>query len=82
MGIGGTVIGSGAWSLLTEGARVTPVSPIGMVVATVGAFSLLFFYRFLGGYWFVEGDQGLVSGESGRVRRRRRRGRYSSSYAE
>ena len=76
MGIGGTVIGSGAWSLLTEGARVTPVSPIGIIVATIGSFSLLFFYRLLGGYYFDEGEAPI---ERPRLRRRRRRMRRSRS---
>jgi hypothetical protein len=35
---------------------VTPISPTGFAVATAGAFIILFFYRLLGGYWFVEGD--------------------------
>ncbi len=57
MGIGGVVIGCGTLSYFYEGGRVTPISPIGLAVATGGAFILLFFYRLLGGYWFVEGDQ-------------------------
>ncbi len=57
MGIGGVVIGCGTLSYFYEGDRVTPISPIGLAVATGGAFILLFFYRLLGGYWFVEGDQ-------------------------
>ena len=57
MGIGGVVIGCGTLSFFYEGQRVTPISPMGLAVATGGAFILLFFYRLLGGYWFVEGDQ-------------------------
>ena len=81
MGIAGTIIGC---SLLAyfKGAQISPITPWGFVLGSVGAFVLLFFYRFLGGYWFVEGDQGLVSGESGRVRRRRRSRSRSRSYAE
>jgi len=60
MGIGGTVIGCGTLSYFWEGHRVTPISPIGLAVATGGAFVLLFFYRLLGGYWFVEGDDPLT----------------------
>ncbi|REJ67311.1 MAG: GlsB/YeaQ/YmgE family stress response membrane protein [Planctomycetota bacterium] len=56
MGIGGAVIGCGVLTYFWEGARVTPISPIGFLVATGGAFILLFFYRLLGGYWFVEGE--------------------------
>jgi uncharacterized membrane protein YeaQ/YmgE (transglycosylase-associated protein family) len=67
MGIGGTVIGCGTLSYFF-GQRVTPLSPIGLVVATAGAFVLLAFYRLLSGYWFVEGERGL----SPRIRRPRR----------
>ena len=56
MGIGGTVIGCGAVSFFYEGHRVTPISLLGLVVATTGASILLFFYRLLAGYWFVEGE--------------------------
>lgn len=56
MGIGGSVIGCGIFSYFYNGQRVTPISPVGLVVATAGAFVILFFYRLLGGYWFVEGD--------------------------
>jgi uncharacterized membrane protein YeaQ/YmgE (transglycosylase-associated protein family) len=79
MGVGGTVIGCGTWSLIVEGQRVTPISPIGLVVATAGAFSLLFFYRLLGGYWFLEGERPTLRN----VRRRdpyRRKLARSSQY--
>jgi len=56
MGIGGTVIGCGTLSYFYTGQRVTPISPLGLVVATAGAFIILVFYRLLAGYWFVEGD--------------------------
>ena len=71
MGIGGVIIGCGVVSYFYDGPRVTPISPLGMVVATAGAFIILFFYRLLGGYWFVEGDQPLAR-SAGRTRRRRR----------
>jgi uncharacterized membrane protein YeaQ/YmgE (transglycosylase-associated protein family) len=77
MGIGGVIIGCGTWSLISDGPRVTPISPIGLLVATVGAFSLLFFYRLLAGYWFVEGE--VVTGRRLRTRRRYRRRRYHAS---
>ena len=53
MGVGGTVIGCGIVSYFYAGQRVTPISPLGLAVATAGAFTLLFFYRLLVGYWFV-----------------------------
>jgi uncharacterized membrane protein YeaQ/YmgE (transglycosylase-associated protein family) len=55
MGIGGTVIGCGLLAYFYEGKRVTPISPVGFLVGTFGAFLLLFFYRLLGGYFFREG---------------------------
>ena len=81
VGIGGTMIGCGLLAYI-QGMRISPISTWGFVLGTAGAFILLFFYRLLGGYWFIEGDQGLVGGQSGRVRRSRRRRRYSNSYAE
>ncbi len=55
MGIGGTVIGSGLLMYFTGGQRVTPISPVGFLVATGGAFLLLAFYRLLAGFYFREG---------------------------
>ena len=72
MGIGGTIIGCGVVGFFFEGQRVTPISWLGMAVATAGAFVILFFYRLLAGYWFVEGDVP--------IRRRRRRRRYRPLY--
>ncbi len=57
MGIGGAVIGCGVLSYFYNGYHVSPISPIGMVVATAGAFVILAFYRMLAGYWFIEGEQ-------------------------
>lgn len=72
MGVGGTVIGLGTLSFFyAEGRQVTPISPIGFVVATAGAFLILFFYKLLGGYWFVEGE-GPVKRRPTRVAPRRR----------
>ncbi len=71
MGIGGVIIGCGAWSLFSRGPRITPVSPVGMMVAVAGALSLLFFYRLLGGYWFLEGE--VDSRRTSRRPTRRRR---------
>ena len=57
MGIGGSVIGCGTLIYFYEGQRVTPISPLGFLVATGGAFILLFFYRLLAGRFFVEGER-------------------------
>jgi uncharacterized membrane protein YeaQ/YmgE (transglycosylase-associated protein family) len=59
MGVGGAVIGCSALMYFSNGQRVSPITPMGFVVATVGAFVLLFFYRLLGGRFFVEGDRGM-----------------------
>lgn len=56
MGIGGAVIGCGTLMFVWEGHRVTPLSPLGFVVATGGAFVLLGFYRLLAGRLFHESD--------------------------
>ncbi len=80
MGIGGAVIGCGTCSLFFEGQRVTPVSPLGVVVATAGAFSLLFFYRLLSGRWFIE-DDALLHAAPRRATPRRRR-RYYAQYED
>ena len=72
MGVGGTVIGCGCVSYFHPSTIVTPISPLGMAVATAGAFIILFFYRLLGGYWFVEGESPWR-----RMRQRRRRRRYA-----
>ncbi len=79
MGIGGTIIGSGTCSLLMNGQRITPVSPAGLCVGTLGAFTLLFFYRLLGGYYFLEGEEPTRRAYR---RRRPRQRRYSSSYED
>ena len=55
MGIGGTVIGCGLVSYFYQGQRVTPISPLGLAVATGGAFIILSFYRLLAGRIFSEG---------------------------
>jgi uncharacterized membrane protein YeaQ/YmgE (transglycosylase-associated protein family) len=57
MGIGGTIIGCGTLMYFYDGKRITPISPIGFLVGTCGAFILLFFYRLLSGYFFIEGDR-------------------------
>ena len=78
MGVAGTIIGCGLLSYFYEGQRVTPISPIGMLIGTGGAFVLLFFYRLLGGYLFVEGE---AISRSHRRRYRRRR-RYDAAVYE
>ena len=71
MGIGGTVIGCGLLSYFYEGKRISPISPLGFVVGTAGAFLLLFFYRLLGGYIFREGVTAPPPGARAPYSRRR-----------
>jgi uncharacterized membrane protein YeaQ/YmgE (transglycosylase-associated protein family) len=78
MGIGGAIIGCGTLSYFYHGHLVTPISPLGFVVATAGAFTLLFFYRLLGGHWFREGH--VPPGP--RVVRPQRRRRSAVDYVE
>lgn len=80
MGIGGTIIGCGMWSFFYAGQRVTPISPMGFCVATGGAFVILFFYKMLAGYWFLEGEGYSTRRYSGSSSRRRRRSNYYSNY--
>jgi uncharacterized membrane protein YeaQ/YmgE (transglycosylase-associated protein family) len=73
LGIGGSVIGCGVLMYFTGGKRVTPISGVGFLAATAGAFALLFFYRLLSGTFFVEAEDADSSFIFRRNRRRRRR---------
>jgi uncharacterized membrane protein YeaQ/YmgE (transglycosylase-associated protein family) len=57
MGIAGTCLGLGLLSYFTS-QRITPISPLGFVIAIGGAALLLFFHRLLGGYFFTEQGAG------------------------
>lgn len=76
MGVGGTVIGCGLVSYFYDGHRVTPISPLGLAVATGGAFVILSFYKLLGGYFFVEGDVPRRRVRAPHMRRRSRSVEY------
>ncbi len=56
MGIGGSVVGCGIMAFFSSSQRVTPISPLGFVLAAAGAFLLLFFHRLFSGRFFKEGD--------------------------
>lgn len=79
MGIGGTIMGCGVVSYFNSGQRVIPISPLGMLVGLMGTLIILFFYKLLGGYYFVEGE--YVTQRHRRSRGRRRR-RYNSAVYE
>ena len=78
MGVGGTIIGCGCVSYFHPNTVVTPISPLGLAVATAGAFIILFFYKLLAGYWFIEGEVPRYRYRS--RRRRRRRYAYEDEY--
>ncbi len=74
MGIAGTLIGCAILQYFSNAeTAVQPVSLEGFAVGSGGALLLLIFYKVLGGYWFVEGEQTTS-------RARRRRKRYRSAY--
>jgi uncharacterized membrane protein YeaQ/YmgE (transglycosylase-associated protein family) len=76
LGIAGTVIGLGILNYFLPGQHVTPISPLGLAVATGGSFVLLLIYKLLGGFWFVEGEAPL---RPAWTRRRRGSRRYDSA---
>lgn len=80
MGIGGTIMGCGVVSYFNQGQRVVPISPMGMLVGLMGTLIILFFYKLLSGYYFVEGD--YVTRNHRRRRSNYGRRRYSSAVYE
>ena len=70
MGIGGSIVGLGVVSYFS-GTHLTPISPLGFLVATAGAFIILGFYKLLAGYFFVEVGQGRYRYDPHHRRRRR-----------
>ena len=70
MGIGGCVFGLGTVSYFW-GQKLTPISPMGLLVATCGAFVILGFYKMLAGYFFVEDGNGRYRMQPNFGRRRR-----------
>lgn len=71
MGVGGSVIGCGILAFFWEDRRVTPISPVGFVVAVAGAFMLLGFYRLLSGTLHLEGHHTVKRPYVRRTRARR-----------
>lgn len=72
-GIAGCVIGCGTLMFFRPDAKVSPISPLGFVCATGGAFILLFFYRVLAGSIFPEAEAADTWLHKLRRRRRSRR---------
>jgi uncharacterized membrane protein YeaQ/YmgE (transglycosylase-associated protein family) len=48
LGVAGSVLGCGCVGFFFETQRLTPTSPLGMIVAVAGAFALLGCYRLYG----------------------------------
>ena len=74
------MLGCGFVSYFREGARVVPLSPMGMLVGVTGTLLVLGSYKMLGGYYFYEGEYVPRSGRRRRGYRRRRR--YDSAAYE
>jgi uncharacterized membrane protein YeaQ/YmgE (transglycosylase-associated protein family) len=72
MGIAGSVIGCGTMTFISSEQRITPISPMGFVLATAGAFVLLFFHRLLAGTMVREGQDRNLTRWWQPLRRRRR----------
>jgi len=78
MGVVGSLIGCSVLLLFDTSFKITPISPLGFVAGTGGAFLLLFFFRILSNSYFVEPVDGKVTGNPGTAvttyyRRRSRR---------
>ena len=56
MGIGGTVLGCGVRELLQRRAARRPREPAGHARGHRRHAAILFFYKLLGGYYFLEGE--------------------------
>lgn len=78
MGIVGSLIGCGCLLLFDTSYKITPISPVGFIAGTAGAFLLLLFYRILSNSYIVEAADGTVPSSNGTTvtyysRRRRRK---------
>ena len=51
MGILGAIVGAGVLAYYSENLRISPLSPLGFVVSTAGAFALLSLNRLMTGKW-------------------------------
>lgn len=73
LGIVGCVIGCGTLLFFRPEAKVSPISPLGFVCATLGGFLLLLCYRVLSGSLFTEAEAGDTWLHKLRRRRRSQR---------
>lgn len=51
MGILGAIFGAGVLAYYSDSLRISPLSPLGFVVSTAGAFALLSLSRLMTGKW-------------------------------
>ena len=65
MGIVGSLIGCSSLLLVDANFKVTPISPLGFVAGTAGAFVLLFFFRLLSNSYITEAVDGKVTANPG-----------------
>jgi len=70
IGIIGSIIGAGTLVFFSDSLRVTPISPVGFVVAIIGTALLLVVYRLLNGNLVREGGFGFNGKKWKRSRRR------------
>jgi uncharacterized membrane protein YeaQ/YmgE (transglycosylase-associated protein family) len=76
MGCCGAIIGCGAYSwFFLDGQRIMPITPLGFVLSTAGAFLILAFFRVLAGYWLDEANVPLADRRRRTYAPRRRRRR-------
>ena len=65
MGVIGSLIGCSMLLLIDTSFKITPISPLGFVAGTSGAFLLLFFFRLLSNSYITEAVDGKISGTPG-----------------
>ena len=65
MGITGVIIGCGVYSLIYD-ERISPITSVGLVCGTIGAFVILLFYRLRGGFLLNEAGS-FMSWEDGDI---------------
>ena len=86
MGVTGVIIGCGVYSLI-YGERISPITSVGLVCGTMGAFVILLFYRLLGGFLLNEAGSSMdlsaspdLAGNARPQRRTKKRRRRRRSY--
>ena len=65
MGIVGSLIGCSMLLLFDTSFKITPISPLGFVAGTGGAFLLLFFFRVLSNSFITEAVDGKINANPG-----------------